>query len=403
MNWSPKQDEALRRVSEWLKSRSKPWFYLAGYAGTGKTTLARHFAEMQDGVVLYGAFTGKAAYVLRQKGCHGATTIHRLIYNPKEKSRAELLRLERELALAMSGDSPPVDSQIDLLKAKIAAERRSLARPAFTMNDKSDAYHADLIIVDEVSMVDSRLGEDLLSFDVPILVLGDPAQLPPVAAGGYFTSREPDYMLTEIHRQAFDNPIIAMATRVREGDVLPIGAYGTSKVISRCDVDQADVMQADQILVGRNATRRASNTRVRQLNGFETWLPEERDKLVCLRNDHDVGLLNGALWRVAGKAIYDGNDKVLLTIEPLDDQLEPLDVEAHAHHFRGDPADDMAWWERKKAQEFDYGYALTVHKSQGSQWDSVYLFDESGCFRQDASRHLYTGITRAADRITVVR
>ena len=57
-------------------------------------------------------------------------------------------------------------------------------------------------------MVDEDLGRDLLSFGKPVLVLGDPAQLPPVKGGGFFTEAEPDVMLTEVHRQAADNPII---------------------------------------------------------------------------------------------------------------------------------------------------------------------------------------------------
>src|SRR5215472_2445378 len=85
--FSPQQDLALRAVADWLKARSgqggtPPLFRLFGYAGTGKTTLAKHIAEGVDGKVLFAAFTGKAALVMRRKGCSSASTIHSLIYRP---------------------------------------------------------------------------------------------------------------------------------------------------------------------------------------------------------------------------------------------------------------------------------------------------------------------------------
>ena len=96
------------------------------------------------------------------------------------------------------------------------AERKRLAQPAFTLNQFSPVKDAGLVVIDECSMVDDRMGQDLLSFGTKVLVLGDPAQLPPVRGSGFFTDTEtPDVMLTEIHRQAKDNPIIAMATKVR--------------------------------------------------------------------------------------------------------------------------------------------------------------------------------------------
>src|SRR5215468_4518805 len=163
--FSPEQDAALKAVAEWLKARPGQGqtpliFRLFGYAGTGKTTLARHLAEGVDGKVLFAAFTGKAAQVMRNKGCQGASTIHSLIYKTLE-SGAE--------------------------------------QPSFELWDDAPASKAKLIIIDECSMVDAELGRDLKSFGVPLLVLGDPAQLPPIQGGGFFTDAEPDAMLTEVH------------------------------------------------------------------------------------------------------------------------------------------------------------------------------------------------------------
>jgi len=117
-------------------------------------------------------------------------------------------------------------------------------------------------------MVDAELGRDLMSFGVPLLVLGDPAQLPPIQGGGFFTEVEPDAMLTEVHRQAEDNPIIRLSMDIRAGLELEPGRYGESEIVTRDDLDPQRVVEADQVLVGRNATRRSYNMRMRQRRGF---------------------------------------------------------------------------------------------------------------------------------------
>jgi exodeoxyribonuclease-5 len=250
-------------------------------------------------------------------------------------------------------------------------------------------------------MVDSKMGEDLLSFGTKILVLGDPAQLPPVMGGGFFTEGcKPDVMLTDIHRQAKDNPIIAMATKVRNQQQLALGSYGNSSVVDKDGVCPQDALDADQILVGRNKTRHGSNRRVRSLRGITEDYPVVSDKLVCLRNNHENGLLNGAIWHIDDVGNKD-DKRIIMTLSPDEgDENRTIEVESHVQHFLGQ---EVPFWERKEAEEFDYGYALTVHKSQGSQWDNVILFDEAACFREDRWRWLYTGITRAAETLKVVR
>lgn len=396
MNFSPQQEQALKMASEWLKSKEQV-FRLFGFAGTGKTTIARHLAQDVHGTVLFGAYTGKAALVLKRAGCDSARTIHSLIYQSRDKGQTRLKELEQQLALAIGEKAD--EAILERLRRMVREERTQLSKPAFSLNVESDVRHASLVIIDECSMVDEAMGQDLLSFGKKVLVLGDPAQLPPVRGGGYFTAHDPDIMLTEIHRQARDNPIIDLATRVREGGSLSLGSYGESAVIDRTQVRPELLLNCSQLLVGKNATRHASNRRYRELLGrSESVFPVEGDKLVCLRNDREKGLLNGSLW-LAKACVQIDVDRLCLTVKS-DDEDTVVDCDAHTSHFHG-KADAMTWWERKEAQEFDYGYALTVHKSQGSQWQHVVIFDEWK--RDDRKQWLYTAITRAQERITVVK
>lgn len=365
MTLSAQQDQAFRAFKAWLADPAKkPFFYLAGYAGSGKTYLAKTFAAEVETAV-FAAFTGKAALVLAGKGCDPCSTIHSLIYKPDE-------------------------------------DDNGITR--FRLNKHDSAIlSADLVVVDEVSMVGEDLGRDLMSFGKPILVLGDPQQLPPVGDdAGFFTQGEPDFMLTEIHRQAAENPIIRMSMTVREGGRLEPGEYGSSLVIPRARLSQRMVLGADQVLVGTNRTRRETNAKIRRLLGRcpDRFVVGER--VVALRNDKERGLLNGSIWRVEDVE-YSDADETQMIVKPLDAGMVVRNADVRTHH---------AWLEGKERelppgvareyQPFDYGYVLSVHKAQGSQWDDVLLFDESFVFKEDRSRWLYTGITRAAERITIV-
>lgn len=375
MKFSPQQDEALVGVDRWLKAGDRQVFRLFGYAGTGKTTLARHLAEGVDGDVLFAAFTGKAAQVLRSRGAKNASTIHSLIYRPKGEETVKDDETGKEEVL-----------------------------PMFSLNRQSPVSKASLIIIDECSMVDEALGRDLLSFGTPVLVLGDPGQLPPVSGGGFFTEHEPDILLEEIHRQALDNPIIELARQVRMGNQVMIGDYGeTAKVISKSEIGTDLVLDADQVLVGTNRTRRRYNERLRQLKGFEGPLPASGDKLVCLRNDPKKGLLNGSLWNVtsAGRTVKPAM-QVLIKADDEGVERYSAKVKLLKAAFE-EPEKEIPWQIKRRHDDFDYGYALTVHKAQGSQWDNVVLFDESYAFREHRDRWLYTAITRASETLTIVK
>src|SRR5690606_27770695 len=190
--------------------------------------------------------------------------------------------------------------------------------PTFDLWDEAPASRAKLIVVDEASMVDAELGRDLLSFGAPVLVLGDPAQLPPIQGGGFFTNEQPDVMLTEVHRQAQDDPIVRLSMDVREGRELAPGQYGETEVVHKSALDPARVLNAEQVLVGRNNTRRAYNARMRERRGFTGEFPVAGDKLVCLRNNRRKALFNGGLWTVSERRTS-RSKLISLRIKPEDD------------------------------------------------------------------------------------
>lgn len=371
MQWSKQQAGAITAVGKWLADKNRKQVYrLFGYAGTGKTTLAVHIRDLVKGEVLFACFTGKAALVMQSKGCEGASTIHSLIYRPVEDKVTGITE--------------------------------------FMINYESPLASAKLLIVDEVSQVDEKLARDLLSFGIPILVLGDPAQLPPVKGEGFFINGEPDVMLTEVHRQAADNPIIRMSIDIREGRGIDAGRYGDSLIVPREDISKDELAEgvraADQVICGRNKTRQAFNLRAREIKGLtgrlESWHPVEGDKLVCLRNDSVKGLLNGGLWE-ATKASVAGS-KINIRVKSLDNpKVAHVDVSVLRHFFLGTDS-ELDWKIKRKSDQFTYGQVLTCHKAQGSAWPHVLVFDESSTFREDADKWLYTAITRASERVTVV-
>lgn len=401
---SSKQDEAVYKIDKWYNNQpEKQVFKMFGYAGTGKTTLAKHIAEKLGCKVMYAAFTGKAAYVLQEKGCVDAKTIHQLIYRSQQQSKKDLIDLKKQLlALEKEYSSNGMKEnkfklKVEELTAMISRAEEAAEKPYFVLNPDSDLRFCDLLIIDECSMLNEQMAKDLLTFNVKLLVLGDPAQLPPVKGSGYFIKGNPDILLTEVHRQVKDSPIIKMASIVRTGGTLPLG----HAVKTKSDLTSGMVLKADQIIVGKNKSRFSYNKRIRELKGFTSVYPQVGDKLVCLRNDHEVGLLNGGMWIVEKIIIIDEYSKrISFSLVNEANKNLTLEVESHTHHFTND---ELPFYEKKEAQEFDFGYVLTCHKSQGSQWNRVLVFDESHCFRSNASKWLYTAITRAAKQVIIIR
>lgn len=378
---SPQQAEALSLITEWLRSETQT-FYLAGYAGTGKSTIARKVYELlrkqlnRRPRIEVATYTGKAALVLRTKGWPLSRTIHSLIYKLDEQEGED-------------------------------------GEPVFILNKESSLIDTDLLIVDEVSMVGQDVGRDLVFFDTKILVLGDPGQLPPIDGAGYFTSSEPNYLLTEIHRQALDSPIIRWATAVRTGRGLsgmpwhdgecqiikkPFSPKGSKPALH---VYSTFGLAANQTICGLNASRHGFNTSLRALTlpGSPPNQPIIGDKLICLKNNHEKGLLNGGMWQVISTPeLMDAAWE--MEVKSLD--LENLTCTIHVpmEFFQGKAA-ELQKSQLFEKDQFDFGYAITCHKSQGSQWDKVFIYNENWAFRENSARWLYTAITRAAKSVVI--
>lgn len=350
------QARALTAIRAWQRSPAQQIYKIDGFAGCGKSTMVPLVASECGGDVAILAPTGKAASRLSQIGCD-ARTLHSFLYGAPQVADDGTLRFALKRECVLDG--------------------------------------ADLVIVDESSMIDSKLGKDLVSLGIPIVAIGDPAQLPPIAGPAFFDGT-PDALLRQVTRQATGSPVIALATKIRAGKRLAFGEYGTSKIIDTDDLDDSELLTADQIIAGTNATARRLISKVRRMQGRRSPLPERGDRLICLKNDWQAGLLNGAQFRVRDVGVRRG-DRMTLALEPEDGGPVRLQVIETANFHTPQP--DM----RRVLPPFAFANAITCHKSQGSQWPRVVVFDESRVFGEHRSRWLYTSVTRASDSVTVVR
>jgi exodeoxyribonuclease-5 len=417
---SDKQNAAIATIKGWYSNRSKDQQVcrVFGYAGVGKSTIVKYAIDElglstdKPGEVLYAAFTGKAALVMTRKGTP-ASTIHSLVYRVSEPTPQEIEKLEKEAAEIRAG-----------LHARGVAERlfeearlRSLElrlkdahKPRFVLNTESAVRDCKLLVLDEVSMVGAEMARDLLAFGKPTLVLGDPGQLPPVKGEGAFDASNPDVMLTEVHRQAGESAVLRLATLAREGKWIPHGHHDDFVwKMRRTDVEPEQLLKADQVICGRNATRVQLNVAMKRAAGFDAVFPGGNgEKLICLKNRNDVGLVNGMF--VTLDDIKDDGDEIAFTASITSEDGKRIGGGATGkgerfriwrgpflEHVAPDPERERREYQKKRTTvECVWGWAITCHKSQGSSWPNIVIYDDGlGRTAEDRARWLYTAITRA--------
>lgn len=417
MNLSPEQAEGLEKIKRWYEyARTADGyvpFSLFGAAGTGKTTLAKHIpGALGISNVRYATYTGKAAHVLRSKGATPVSTIHSGIYTPGpnpeavralQEARREIEETRHELARLPEG-SARLGGALAAMEERLPDLERAARRVRFQWNPNSEWADAELIILDEVSMVDQKLAHDIEAYNVPVLVLGDPAQLPPVDGGGYYTTASPDHTLDTVHRQALESPVLELATRVRR-------ARGTSLGLTRADMRRRSIQEAaaaDQVLCWTNRRRWAMVNAIRKINlGVkEPGGLVVGDRIMCLTNNTGLGVFNGQQFDVVGHR------------QLRDDEGRIVEIDVYPDGFRGEAhqkaAKDSMLGGRGDTMLATYAQAITVHKSQGSEWPHVYVVNElddmiaksghhSGKLAayRNARRWLYTAVSRASESVTI--
>ncbi len=409
------QEVAKNLIEEWFVNTDDQVFVLSGYAGTGKTFLidyvVREILHLKAGEeAVFVSPTGKAAANLVKNGTI-AGTVHSLIY-------------------MRDGDEYDVDENGEIVGEQTLS---------FIKREKIDEK-IRLIIIDEASMVNETVLYDLLSFHVKCLFCGDGAQLPPVS-GACPLLTNPHYTLKEIVRQAADNPIIQVATMAREGKRIPYGNYGNQVcVIGRNALSVAErkrlFLKADQLICGRNRTRNSLNAEIRGYMGIpeEEKLPTEGEKLICTLNDWEkpldreerFHLVNGIIGRATEIVpSFDNLAKMEFTPDFLEESVPvPFDTgifeKGEYSHLYGERAitlsdgtvvDESNFELLRKLRavkeelicRFEFAYAVTCHKAQGSEFDFVIVFDESWAFGEEKNRWLYTAITRAKEKLLIIR
>ena len=346
---SPEQQIAYDRTCAFLKAKHVDQRHLVieGLGGTGKSTLLAEVARRFSQAALCALF-GKAAHNLAQKTGLPVKTLHSTIYNYCGKNEYD--------------------------------------DPMFTQKVDDGDWHGKIVILDEHGVVDEYVGRDLMATGCRVVAAGDPGQLPPVKGHPYFTAC--DIELKTVHRQAWDSPIIRQAHQIRH-----TGRYDADtadfRVSSTCTHD--DVMQADILLCWRNTTRRQLNHLKRAYIGYVGTLPRAGEPVMCLRNDHQAGVLNGGIYTLlrnhepsCGKiwVINDRNEEICLREAWIEDFDNPrADTDEDKHH------------------PFAMAYCCTVHKAQGSEWPNVLIVDEMYADRPEYINWLYTAVTRASKRV----
>jgi len=371
-------------LCKWFKSPYKPYYSYTGAAGTGKTTVIKEFLDtmgLENHEYMCAAYVGKAVQVLQRHGLP-ASTIHALIYDVIE-------------VIHVNDDGTPMLTATGRLKTDLVIRRK-----------QSLQSNLKLIIVDEAPMINDVICRDLLSFGIPIIFLGDSNQLPPVF-GQSTIMNNPDFRLTRIMRQADENPIVRISQDILNNIPLKYGNYDTSKIINRLEMNE-ELLKYDMIITTKNKMRDDVNDFVRKdVFKIRSNLPIYGEKIICRRNNWkrnvgDIFLTNGLVGFVTDiHKDKSTKNHLMLDFRPEFMEDKFLNVKLDSNYIQL-PHKERKEYGRSSAELFEYGYSITTHMSQGSEYDSV-LFMYSGFGDHEFRKKLlYTGVTRAVNDIVLV-
>ena len=393
MELTEKQEKGLETILTRYNLGLK-YTTISGYAGTGKSTLVK-FAIAALGVredrVAYATFTGKAAEVLRKKGNTGACTLHKLLYDHFPKPGGGFIR-----------------------------------KPKTSLN-------CDVVVVDEVSMAPKSMIDMLLSHRVYVIFLGDPFQLPQINKDESHDILENAHIfLDEVMRQAAESEIIQISMKIRNGEPIDFMKGKEVIIIPKSELVEGHLTWADQILCGTNAIRENINRQMREIYGF-SGLPQDGEKMICLRNywddcaDNGDALVNGTTGILRNPF---ETFRMIPNYIPIDnhrmDVIQGDFVTSDGSTFNSVEMDKKLLIDGTKCitdgkilfrlgklknkigdivpREFAFGYAITTHKAQGSEWDKVLVIEEKFPFpKEEHARWLYTAVTRASEKLVLVR
>ena len=393
MELTPKQQEGLKIALERHKANEK-YTVISGYAGTGKSTLVKFIIDALDvdkDKVAYATYTGKAAEVLRKKGNPNAMTLHKLLYDSIPRQGGGFIRIPKKM-----------------LEYKI-------------------------IVVDEVSMVPKSMVDMLLNHRVYVIFLGDPFQLPQIDKKETHTLLDkPHIFLDQVMRQAAESEIIQLTMKIRNGEQIDFMNGKEVIIAPKVSLVTGHLTWADQIICATNASRISLNNQMREILGY-SGLPQDGERMICLRNywedfseDGSSSLVNGMTgiiknpfesFRMAPRYVKMKNHKMdIIQGEFISDDGKTFNsVEMDkgmitTDEFSLDWRETYALGQLKNKigdivpREFTFGYAITCHKAQGSEWNKVLVIEETFPFdKKEHTRWLYTACTRAAEKLVLVR
>lgn len=382
------------RLESWWKHRDEQVIGLGGGPGTGKTTVV-FYAMERLGIaldeVLFVSYMGKAVSRMIQSGLP-AKTIHSTCYTYEKK-----IRRDENGDIIYDINGKPKTQWVPILKDHLPKKIK-------------------LIVADEAYTIPEKNALDLISFGKPIIAVGDPNQLDPPFGKPYFLKDHIDIVLHQIMRQAEGNPIIYLSQKILNREPIAFGAYGTSSVIKKENLTDFALKHADIILTATNKLRGSINNLFREsfMRFSDLSIPHVGEKLICRANDWSKSIIVGGseIFLTNGTTGFvDYVDKRSYSPKRIKIDFVPdfgnktfrnLKLDLQRINAPLGQNDDV--WPPPDVNTFEYGYALTAHSAQGSEWDNVLILDEGVKFSIDAYyKGLYVAVTRGVNSVTIVR